>query len=911
MRKKINYKGVTASSSDYDAPDGELAAAMGVVPEDGALKPVPDPHVVKPLQEGERVLFVHRTPLFSHLISIISTRVVWAEEANSSYGDVRTLLPDETLISVNAVGNTLMLFTSKGIRYHLWKEKEKQYLNLGSHMPECPVSFGLKGHTCRRLNEDNTDTSFTISFDAIPREEINRDFSEANRNRITGQVLARVNKFIREKSVDKGRFMYPFFVRYAYRLYDSSLVMHSAPVLMMPSTQCNPIVLWDRRTSEGGAYTSADLRLFGVTASLDYCMLPSADYNEITKWKDIIKSVDIFISAPIYTYNQAGMCTSFRGSNYFDSRFVGLFHSSDESMRGSGGREPNRDTPQNPNYANMHRYYQEWAFKKLYAYLMGGSYPSTCMEIPRFTDEQIAQKVKNCYTFYFLKSIRIEDLSRERTDIAVDKDYLQSLVTREVMTDEYQSHDTLIPSISYAYNSRITLASLSRRLFAGFEMPAMVCYQNGVMDYFSVSSGGSITETTEDRSEPSYYDTYTRVDEGGDILSVYRPNTNTRICRAGHYLYYPNPGGLDIESSTWKAKLEPHVGLHGSFYFDGFKLPPEAPQHHIVSADSVSMPNKLYTSEVNNPFYFPLSGIKTVGMGEILGIQAAVKAPSPGQFGKFPLYAFCTDGTWSLEVKPDGTFYPGQLATLDVCINPKSITAMESSVLFATSRGIMMLSGSDSQCITDVLDGDVPQMQSLPHLDKLLVAGRFTLGSCTYIPFRQYITDCRICYDYPGQHVILFNPSQPYAYIFSLKSRQWGIMQSGFSEPVDSSYPNCYVQSAGQTLVDLSVPGEITRVDMFYVTRPFKFDYPDEYKQISCLLHRGIIDRHHVRCALYGSRDLKRWYLVGSSTDSRLHGFITNPHKYFCLAAVAYMTQGESISGCEVEYNLRQTNRMR
>ena len=76
---------------------------------------------------------------------------------------------------------------------------------------------------------------FSISFDAISEGSIWNEFSDNNKTRITDQVLAHINKFIAERSTNKGKFIFPFFVRYAYRLYDGTLTMHSAPILMIAS----------------------------------------------------------------------------------------------------------------------------------------------------------------------------------------------------------------------------------------------------------------------------------------------------------------------------------------------------------------------------------------------------------------------------------------------------------------------------------------------------------------------------------------------------------------------------------------------------------------------------------------------------------------------------------------------------
>lgn len=51
-----------------------------------------------------------------------------------------------------------------------------------------------------------------------------------------------INKYIAEQQED-GYFIFPFFVRYAYRLYDGSVIMQSAPVLMLLNDSGAPVVV--------------------------------------------------------------------------------------------------------------------------------------------------------------------------------------------------------------------------------------------------------------------------------------------------------------------------------------------------------------------------------------------------------------------------------------------------------------------------------------------------------------------------------------------------------------------------------------------------------------------------------------------------------------------------------------------
>lgn len=223
----------------------------------------------------------------------------------------------------------------------------------------------------------------------------------------------------------------------------------------------------------------------------------------------------------------------------------------------------------------------------------------------------------------------------------------------------------------------------------------------------------------------------------------------------------------------YEVLLEPHPTLNGAYYFGGWEglnvsENEKYSSFNVSTLDerTIDVPNKIYTSEVNNPFYFPVLGIDTIGTGTILGICSAAKALSQGQFGQFPLYAFSTDGVWALEVSDTGTYSAKQPITRDVCINPDSITQIDSAVLFATDRGIMLISGSEAVCLSDSINSrDLFALSDLPKADKLVSlfnerAGedeQITLENSSLLPFRDFLTACKMIYDYTNQRIIVYN----------------------------------------------------------------------------------------------------------------------------------------------------------
>lgn len=910
---EVKYNGYTATPSDYECSDGDMALSLGMVPEDGAIRSIRKPEVVMELEEGDTVKYIHKTSYYKHYIILNAGNLAWKEDDGAGVNPLHTF-GNTAIHQVTGVGNTLLVLAEDGMHYFLWKDSS--YLYLGTHIPECPLSFGLQGELIRS-------DAFDITFDKIAVENAYKEFSEENKDKVTGQVLAKVNKFIAEHSTDAGRFMFPFFVRYAYRLYDGSLTMCSAPIMMVASSGIAPQVFYDSFSPENG---NARLRVVGVAHKLDYAadIFGGENIAELQKWKDIVTSVDIFISKPIYTYEQGGKCTQFKKINDDDTYCV-CYHANQApilSVPEEQGRYPVK--------------YQKNRFSKLYAYTYAEDYlyedyytcPDGRLMIPERKFDDVSKEIKDCAQFYLLESVKVEQLTEERKTIDVKEDYLKALVAREAMKeDDYDSHDMLIPKYAFPYNSRLNIANVNKKLFVGHAACSLFNYSSG---YVPVKGVGTL-----DTPDTEHVFVYVYIKQDGKTVVVKSDGGVFGLNAPILYLYYPNPNAYKavIDRSLYGQKLyevplEKHAFLNGAFYFGGWedisKLSSEPIPDDVNDEVSrtVEIHNKIYTSEVNNPFYFPFLGINTVGTGEILGISSAAKALSEGQFGQFPLYAFTTDGVWALEVSSTGAYSARQPITRDVCINPDSITQIDSAVLFTTDRGIMIVSGSNAQCISDTINAeemfsieDLPRHGELLYIYNGFCGTEYSLGDVAMLPFNDFLEGCRMVYDYTHQRIIVYNSRVRYAYVYSIKSKSWGMMLSDIYASVNS-YPQALAMSARASggvdmpvLVDFSISAEPS--PGLLVTRPLKLDPPNVFKTINTIIQRGMFKYDHVIQVLYGSNDLYNWHIVWSSTNKYLRGFSGTPYKFFRMAMVCSLSNGESIYGCSVRYGTRKTNKPR
>ena len=148
MIQEIKYSGITSSPSEYDCPNGDISSMMNLVNENGNLVPVTPPEILFTLENGQKVLYIHKTSDYCNYI-VYDTQEGEKNGKICFFTDDVTNLKDITTISnrelyqINSIGNTLVILTNEGIIYALYKSGN--YVIMGDK-PEFPsISFRLQG----------------------------------------------------------------------------------------------------------------------------------------------------------------------------------------------------------------------------------------------------------------------------------------------------------------------------------------------------------------------------------------------------------------------------------------------------------------------------------------------------------------------------------------------------------------------------------------------------------------------------------------------------------------------------------------------------------------------------------------------------------------------------------------------
>ena len=226
-------------------------------------------------------------------------------------------------------------------------------------------------------------------------------------------------------------------------------------------------------------------------------------------------------------------------------------------------------------------------------------------------------------------------------------------------------------------------------------------------------------------------------------------------------------------------------------------------------------PNGLKVSKVNNPFTFPDNSTYQVGSSEIVALISNAVAVGTGQTGAAPLYVFCKDGIYALLVDSTGemTYSNARIIARDVCNNAKSVTPIDSGVVFTTDRGIMSIAGSEVVEIGSAAEGDVfditdngnlPNKPIIADKAKKIMFNAFTMPKLAEFPegligntdFLTYIKGAIVNYNHNERELMVSNPSKDYTYVMD-RNGNWTRRAFTTQEYVNN-YPTSYrIDKAG------------------------------------------------------------------------------------------------------------------
>lgn len=931
MQQSVRFKGLSLTPDEMAVENGALSLCGNLELHDGALRPsiVTGTPLSQPLTINgvvAKILYVHETGNYRHLIAIASSAIYWFLQDGSlgSTTPIKSFDYEASVLSVNSIGNTLIIVATDGIHYALWVDGGYKYLS--QKPPFVEIAFSIsddypENYSNGGVDAEGSANGFREAFqqttyscnDVFDKVKMSMgDFligdvecltiKEDKQSDLTQSIYALVNR-TNNLIARKGRFYANFFVRYCYRMFDGSMIMHSSPVFIPVQIPDSYMVLSANAFSlnatdgvintddeftfqrEDGKNNKSRVHITKVAfiyyprnVDLRYTIL-DAKRDELEKWKDVIKSVDIFITPPISNVDTSEKISSLRAGrrNYMLGK--GLLSLNYESGRIKIG--------------------------------------DTSVYFPSLSQDAYRNKLKNTSAFYKVCSLKISDLTNYTTKkLPVDKNAVYQVSLQEQMKDDYKTHNSLFAQGGYVYNHRLNLYGMKEKLFQGFNgwvmLPGLYIlkYDDSTDNQKYRYKIQKIVVSLNTTSGTKYVESSDRYFSRQDIdvfmisnLVKFYPDSRADKMA----IFCKDSSDNDV---IFVFPLEQCAELNGAMHMGDFTDNFE--QYKVDSFDYtvddvVELSNKIYTSESDNAFYFPLNGINTVGIGTIQGIASTTRALSQGQFGQYPLMAFSTDGIWALNVSSSGTYSSIHPISREVCSNPKTIIQLDQSVAFVTNRSFSRVAESQVVSMSDVLDG--PGFNISASLGKILnffidaegdsesvktiKAQMRQLIDFTSSPI-EFFQRCQVIYDYKNSRILCLDVTQlsktstadTVALCYSIRDNAWSTFLIQNVLTAINSYPHPYIQYRDGSVMVLDKGydyEDTTEYHGIIVTRTLKFDEDNVPDSITGYIH-SLTSGSIPIMWLYGSNDNQNWHYIGRLGGMKSSYMATHSYRFFRIA---------------------------
>lgn len=911
-RQEVIFKGLTNSPSDYDCQDGELATCLNLINEDGALHPIHQPVVAEPNitlpNDSCSIRYVHNVTHenknHSHYIvnCTNSSPYSWYWTEKGGDGTPHELnLGNFKVNSVTAIGNIICFVGDKNILYAFWNKDSYNIFNKNAFNYTFSVTntSGVEVDAIAQLGDDFQGCFWTSSFGSQDYDNLIFEGTKPNGTKtIWNAIDSMINKAMSENG--NTYFKYLVFGVVALRLYDGTYSNISNLFVLCPKDNLNNSFYYnaDKETIKNTEYykfvrASGYIHRHRINVQLD-----------LTGIEDFVQGVDVFLT---------------KGTDflYLDKGY---------------------DATSTETVNNLKKRKGTITFERL-------------------KKSSLYREFDNL-TFYHSIYITKEDLGK-------DIDLLNVQGTEEPLSLADMGRTSIGSSCAIAYNNRLHLANIQNYINDIFSPNPIYKFElNSSGTYFPVEKINTILGNYMDvpLTDEGWYDLEKQSSDTAEVIAIidnkyyYKAtvqyplnpifvvpfqdaksvklyikhkgklmdeigfrNINLHQSETFGMSYYIFNAENGIFSFMQKYELSNNGGVLTRRQGDTFtstssNFYDEASQKCDSDGAKIEqLASLIKVSEAENPLVFPAKNSVQVGSSVISALAANTRPISEGQFGEAPLYAFTDEGVWVLMLSGEGTYVARQPANREICSNPNGILQTDDAVLYPTNRGIMMQQGRNSICITDQLDGYPFNFMEMKYAKQIIATNETESGEISYIRFKDYLKSADMIYDYYNNRIIVFNPNQAYAYVYSLKSKMWGAMKNVFNKRVNI-YPESYATNKEGKILNVYVEEPYFNTPYFLCSRPLTISDKEVYKTIFTCIARGYFRKGtNGKCAmvLYGSNNLFDWYLIKTSVNEYLRGIAGSPYKYFRVALIGNLATNESISGLSAEFQERLQNKLR
>ena len=823
QRLQLSLTGIKRNQPSGISEDGSLHEMVSMRPRDGAWRVTGDKEQNRQFLSGYRFEFMHK---------ISPNRIAWWFTIDSGKAIGYYLMEaDETAVDANTSFDT-----------YSGTQEEVSFAALGNVV----IMIDQNDEVLQAYLFDSESDTYSLVGDLLP-DLIDATIYEAADGTGSTLQLANASEWTADDQAaalateiaaqrESGYWINKLYFRYAYELFDGSIVKHSQPIRINGGTFDDWVydtsTYWETTFNKFIAY-------FDISVSTaDIEILQGA-------YKGIIKSVNIYACLP------------------------------NESVLTAESGSP-RDI--------VH------------------------------TDPVIAD-VNN---FYLVKKIALEELVSTTVNIFDGNDISGIALENSMPVDNLTAH-TIYSDTPFNYNQRIFWSKVKNTMFSGFN-PNM-----------SNPYAGSVTSATSVRL---YIETTIQTNQGERVVvsqsSIALLNYTNHLGFLACYAYPDSRASkikiilYDTTSGTYTYKDEIALTAHKHFNF-AFVEDAEFDDDTVVVISSEVKTywdyNRIQATELMNAFYFPAVNSYRVGHGTVVGLSANAIAISTGQFGEYPMYAFTTDGIWTLQIGNEEVLIQTiKPLSRHVCNNAGSILPIDGGSTFSTDKGLFIISGEKPIEISKEAEGSrLSEISTNSDYTAMLISTSANNLTCDHT-FLEYLALANIAYDFKNNEIIVSASDNQYSWVYSIDNGIWYKINQIWDYFIDN-FPVMYgVHLTNQDIEDLTTELTTGNKVILIETRPIRFGFSGLKKLTRMLIECYFLvnTAHTLQIQVFGSSDGENYALayhdiVSPSTLQRLLvGRIIYSCEYFILVIASSSVDYDGlIKHIDIDMSSKFTKKLR
>ena len=639
MKSRITFNGMNRYSPPNSAQPGDCTAIVNLRNQSNCLKPVGTPeYLYTPEKKNHRLVYVHICYDGEHHITENKNTLYYEALIKKENGNIQKEssqlfeLNDLQVLSIQSIGNTLIIICTESIYYLLYKEGKYIFLGEKPDIPEISF-FPYIEYTDAYFVSEYTFQHGYNNPTRLDTEDINY-YNDAYYNAFFQ---------LQEKAWKRHYFIQPILIRYALTLYDGSRIFSSAPVMVSLPHPIQPYQMSIRlKNSNNLCLGSHEGQIIAGNYSLKYYI---HQFN-LDNWKDIVRSIDFFVSpeATIFEPDQKQQGLKFTIERTEENETISFLLKGDISFLDL--KEIKK------------RYLQDSLFYKI-------------ATIEDWSDWKEGE------------SYAIEN--KIRPDLLIHEEVLSPDNTTLLSTGAH---------VSYIHNKRLHIANLKKKLFPGFPLSLFNVGNKNAETVSAYICTYLKTERGECKvvwhGKSNYF-----FNQLSPLISYPDSNAyKMEIVVKSEKTRYK--GSFLLTASEYENRADYLDETLSAITLENDSLPASTPLDIPLSEnDTYTQPNILRVSELENPFVFPSEQTYTISNGEITGIATITAALSEGQFGEFPLYVFTEEGIWALQNGNGIVCYGAQHQLNREPILPENpIVPLEDMIMFTTAKGLFIIRGS-------------------------------------------------------------------------------------------------------------------------------------------------------------------------------------------------------------------------